>query len=388
LLVLPALAPAQWSVPVPCPNLNGNLGEFDPCPSITGGVIYFTSNRVGSWDLYRATRTTPLGAFGPPAHLAELANPATDFGPCPRIDDLELFFVSNRAGGTGDFDIWRARRASPSAPFDPPTPVNELNTTDRDLGPSLTATGLQIVFQRGYDLWTATRPNWNAPFGPAIPITELNSTNQELEPHVTPDGLAIFFTSQRPGGMGQNDTWLATRLSVNHPFGIPQNLVALNGASDDWSPAIGLYRDEIFFTSNRSSSATYDLYTSRFTGLVALGTAGPSSMQSLRFSDPSGGGLPYLGAASFATSRGILIDTRVVPLSPDALFQFTLGGRPPLFNAFAGMLSQDGIAAGTIAFFGMPELLGARFFNAFVVLDARSPSGIRTISNAHEVLIQ
>jgi len=33
-------------------------------------------------------------------------------------------------------------------------------------------------------------------------------------------------------------------------------------------------------------------------------------------------------------------------------------------------------------------LLGLTFFNAFVVLDPNSPHGIKTISNAHEVLVQ
>jgi hypothetical protein len=45
-------------------------------------------------------------------------------------------------------------------------------------------------------------------------------------------------------------------------------------------------------------------------------------------------------------------------------------------------------APGRISFAGLPYLVGFRFFTAFVVVDPAAPSGIKTISNPLEVLVQ
>lgn len=388
-LLIALSTPAQWSTPTLLANLNTASSEFDPCPTVTGLTLYFSSNRSG-WELFRATRPTPYGAFGAPTHLVELTDPGTDAGPCVRIDELEIVWYSSRAGGGGGgLDLWRATRSSPTALFGTPMPITELNTSASEAGPSLTGNGLTIYFQRGSDLWTATRPNWSSPFGTPSPVTELNTGSVEREPHISLDGLTIYFTSDRAGGVGGNDTWMASRLATSQPFGTPVNLVALNAVEPDTAPAIAVFADEIFFVSTRPGGlGPYDIWSSRFTGLVANGVAGPSSAQALRFSDPLGAGKPYVAAASFGSSPGIRIDSRTLPLNPDALFSFTVGGRPPIMTGYAGILDADGIASGQITFTGLPQLVGVRFFNAFIVIDPQAPSGMSTISNPHELMIQ
>ena len=48
----------------------------------------------------------------------------------------------------------------------------------------------------------------------------------------------------------------------------------------------------------------------------------------------------------------------------------------------------NGSARGSITVPNNAALIGVKFFNAFVVLEPKSPHGIKTISNAHEVLLQ
>lgn len=80
-----------------------------------GRTVFFCSNRGGNFDIYALT----LPAAGPAAMLEYLARPASDAGPapvamlnsayddkCPFIFDNILFFVSNRPGGSGGFDIY------------------------------------------------------------------------------------------------------------------------------------------------------------------------------------------------------------------------------------------------------------------------------------------
>jgi hypothetical protein len=394
--MLGPVAPAQWSTPTAMTGINSTAGDYDPCPTLDGLTLYFASTRAGTYDLFRATRAAPYAQFGNPVLITELSTGSIEGGPCVRFDDCEVFFYTNRPGGGGGYDLWRADRPSPAVPFNPPAPVTELNTTAAEHSPSLTFDGLQIWFYStrpggagGYDIWTATRPNWGSPFGTPTPVTELNTPNADRDPHIAPDGLSIAFSSDRAGGLGGDDLWVATRLTTSAPFGAIVPVPALNHAAVDHASAFSLFQDEVFFTSTRPGGlGSYDLYSARFTGLLGLGIAGPGSSQDLRFSDPASAGRFYFAASSGGSVPGIPIDTRVLPLNFDLLLQLTLGGLPPLLNGYVGVLDADGIAAGRITFIGFPQLVGLRFVTAFLVLDPAAPSGIRTISNAHETLVQ
>ena len=57
-------------------------------------------------------------------------------------------------------------------------------------------------------------------------------------------------------------------------------------------------------------------------------------------------------------------------------------------TGFVGVLDNDGIGLGSVTFQGFPQVLNLRFFTAFLVLDPAAPFGIKTISNAHEILSQ
>jgi hypothetical protein len=385
-LLAVAAAPAQYSPPVLDPNLNTASSEFDPCPTFTGLKLYFSSNRNGgNWELFYATRPAPYAAFANATHLAELTSTGTDYGPCIRIDDCEILWASTRPGGGGGTDIWRATRASPAVAFGTPTPVTEVNTTGSESGPALTADGLTLFFGRNSDIWTAVRPSWTAPFGTPVPVAELNTSGNEREPHVTGDGLTIFWTAPTTG----NDTWMAMRPARNAPFANLTNLTAVNSTTADTAPAVAMFADELFFVSSRAGGVgPYDIYSSRFTGLLGNGVAGPSSSMTLRYSDPGSVAFNYLGAAALGTTPGIRFDTRTFPLNADALLGVTIGGLPPVMTGFVGVLDANGLGSGQITFPGLGALVGLRFYTAFVVIDPAAPSGLRTLSNAHEVLIQ
>jgi hypothetical protein len=394
-LLVPVPVLAQWAAPTLVPNVNTTSSEFDPVPTSDGLSLYFSSNRTGNFEIFRSTRATPYSAFGVPVQVTELTSAGTEAGPGPRIDDLEIFFYSSRVGGGGGLDIWRATRASTSVPFNAPTPVTELNTTATDSAPSLTADGLRIYFTStrpgagNFDLWTASRPDWNSPFGVATPLTEINTAGVERESHISADGLRIWFTSDRAGGVGSTDTWVASRLDLASPFSNITNVTVLNSTLVDVAPGAALFDDEIFFLSGRTGGpGGNDIFTSRFTGITSVGIATPGAGMDLRFSDPSSPGGLYLAISSLGSSPGIPIDTRILPLNFDVLFQITLGGLPPILTGYTGVLNTDGVANARIDVTGFPQLVGLRFFTAFVVIDLTAPSGIKTISNAHEVLVQ
>src|SRR5262245_42742447 len=66
---------------------------------------------------------------------------------------------------------------------------------------------------------------------------ELNTPSVDGCPIQSPDGLSIYMASNRPGGKGGLDIWVATRSSTSAPFGAPQNLgEPVNSAADDFCP--------------------------------------------------------------------------------------------------------------------------------------------------------
>lgn len=390
---LTAVVNAQWQTPVLLPNVSSTGSDFGPALSPDGLTLYFASNRASGFELFQATRSGPYGTFSAATQITELGSSSTEAGPSIRGDNLEIFFYSNRAGGTGSLDLWRATRATPTGTFSTPVEVTELNTTGSDSGPSITADGLTIFFATsrtggmgGNDIWTSTRPTLAAPFATPTPVTELNSTTNDGDPQISADGLTIVFESTRPGGMGGSDVWFASRVSPSMPFSAPVNLSTNSTTSDD-APSLSSSGDELFFCSTRTGGpGSFDLYVARFTGLTANGIPKVANPVALTFADASAAGFNYFGAASFG-NFGIPVDTRVIPLQPDALFSLTIGGLPPILTGYAGTLDANGVGKGQILV-PSPALVGIAFYSAFVVVDGAAPSRIRTISNALLTLIQ
>lgn len=85
------------------------------------GVLYFSSNRGGSHDIYRS------GGFAAPIAVAEINTSFDEFRPNVRKDGREIAFDSNRPGGLGATDISAAVRSS----------VDESWSAPENLGPHI-----------------------------------------------------------------------------------------------------------------------------------------------------------------------------------------------------------------------------------------------------------
>ncbi len=102
-----------WTTPQP-PDFAGPGVEADPFFTADGKSLYFISTRAtGSTrskdlDLWRVDRAVD-GRWGTPTRLAEPVNSAgAEWFPRPAPDGW-LYFGSDRPGGLGGNDIWRAR---------------------------------------------------------------------------------------------------------------------------------------------------------------------------------------------------------------------------------------------------------------------------------------
>jgi hypothetical protein len=80
---------------------------------------------------------------------------------------------------------------------------------------------------------------------------DLNTGSADGCPIQSPDGLSLFLASNRPGGKGGLDIWMATREHTNDAWGAPVNLPEpINSASNDFCPT-PLEGGSLLFVSNR-----------------------------------------------------------------------------------------------------------------------------------------
>lgn len=105
--------------------------------------------------------------------------------------------------------------------------------------------------------------DWSAPanLGPVVNTVPF----AEICPSISKDGLSLYFFSDRPGGFGGNDIYVAQRASVDDPWGPPIDLgPTINTEHDDSAAWLSLDGHQLYFTSSRPGGfGGLDLYVSR-----------------------------------------------------------------------------------------------------------------------------
>jgi hypothetical protein len=222
---------ASWGTPMNLgPVVNTLAFEAGPALSRDGHWLFFHSTGpggLGGFDLMASWRQHTHDDFGwqTPVNLGPVVNsPFNDAGPSYLEGDergtAELFFGSTRPGGFGSWDIY-VSELSGDGTFGPAMLVLELSSSSADQRPAISHDGLEIFFhsdrpgsQGGNDIWVSTRPTvfdaWTTPTG----LDVVNTPFSETQPTVSSDGKTLIFTSNRPGGEGMTDLYVATRTKV------------------------------------------------------------------------------------------------------------------------------------------------------------------------------
>jgi len=241
----------------------------DDDPTLTSDLleIYFNSERAGgpgSGDIWRAERPTADARWGTPALVAELSSPASETGPEVSADGLTCYFASDRAGTLGATDIWVSTRPARGSAWGAPVHVPELSSTADDTAPAIRADGLALVLEstRGAgdaNLWIATRASAASPWsGPQL--LAVNTPDHEGSPYPTPDGRSLLYNATRPTGLGEADLFIATRATEADPFGT-ETLLEISTAANEEDPWLSDDGHILFFASNRTGDV--ELYEAR-----------------------------------------------------------------------------------------------------------------------------
>jgi WD40 repeat protein len=95
--------------------------------------------------------------------------------------------------------------------------------------------------------------DWSAPVNVGPP---LNTPYNDHYAVLSRDELTIYFTSDRPGSLGGDDLWFATRESVDSPWREPQNMRApINTTFTDSLPFLSSNEHVLYFYSTRPAGS-------------------------------------------------------------------------------------------------------------------------------------
>lgn len=206
---------AAFGAPEPAP-FDSPANDFDPAFSADGRWLYFFSNRPGGFggdDLYRAAVTAD--GFGPAQHLGAEVNTAGDeWAPSPSPDGAMLMFASNRPGAKHDLYVARASGDGFAQAEPLPGTVNTPGADEFDA--TFLDDGSSIVFSRSTDvendpieLYSATRGPTGYGAEARLPDAVNVAGGYALGPSIDRrDRGVLYFSSKRPeAGAGKLDVY-------------------------------------------------------------------------------------------------------------------------------------------------------------------------------------
>jgi Tol biopolymer transport system component len=276
-----------WSVPVNMgPVINSNANEQHPFLSKDGLSLFFGSNRqgtAGQIDIWVSERESLDSPWGTPRNLGSNINSnADDFAAYLSPDEHRLYFHSARItpSSSGGVDLYVARRHNKRDNFEWEPAENLgpiLNSSCDDAGPTyfedengqtvLYFTSTRPISGTGgcvdFNIWTSiVQPDGS--FGPATYLPELSSPFRDTRTAIRrKDGLEIYISTERPGGPGTRNIWVATRESTSEAWSTPVIVPVINSTNSDGAPALSFDGKSLIFFSNRpGGSGANDLYIS------------------------------------------------------------------------------------------------------------------------------
>jgi Tol biopolymer transport system component len=135
-----------------------------------------------------------------------------------------------------------------------------VNTSSADGSPCLSYDGLTLYFYSdrpgglgARDLWLAQRADLQGVFGNVRLLANVNSSYWDHEEWLSRDELTLLFVSTRPG-VGRSDIWMATRTQRTDDFSAPTTLAGIDTVAREDRPAISSDGLTIIFASDRTGT--------------------------------------------------------------------------------------------------------------------------------------
>jgi hypothetical protein len=274
-------APAALVDPVDAVGVNTPAQDGCPIQSPDGLSLYIASNRAGSagLDLWVAQREGSNDPWSDPVNLndgpgADLNTAADEFCPTP-VHGNGLFFVRRpSACGLGDIYFarfnpahgWSEPERLACAPEGPNTALDEMGPSyvEAGGGARLYYSSSRAPAQGGAvpgDIFVSSMEA-EGTFGPGELVAELSDpTANDIQPNVRKEGREVVFSSNRSGGSGSQDIWVATRDNGGDAWSQPENLGPNINTSDSESrPSLSWDAETLYFGRAPAAGGPGDVY--------------------------------------------------------------------------------------------------------------------------------
>jgi len=237
--------------------VNSEHRDYFPALTGDGQTIIFTRNVKGNEDFFTSTQKN--GEWQKATSLSSNINTPNYNEGAQSIspDGRYLFFTGcNRPDGVGRCDIYVCRKEG----NDWSKPINLgniINTNEWESQPSISADGNTLYFLSnraggfgGYDIWKSTldaNAHWTKPtnLGPNI-----NTPYDEGTPFIHADGQTLFFSSDGWPGLGQKDIFYS-KLQADGTFSKAVNLgYPINTFNDEFGFIVTADGQEGLFSSD------------------------------------------------------------------------------------------------------------------------------------------
>lgn len=176
-----------------------------------------------------------------------------------------------------------AAACDPTAAFGAPTPLADFNTAANEDAIFLSDDQLTALFSTdrtggagGYDVWLAVRSDRQAAFSAPGPAAGVNSADNERQPVLSGDALHLYFMSNHATSAYRIVE--ATRNAVTGGFAPPVEVPGLASGAGDISPWLSADGTQIYFGSGRAGGGGLggnDLYVA---GLSAAGAGNAADL--------------------------------------------------------------------------------------------------------------
>jgi outer membrane protein OmpA-like peptidoglycan-associated protein len=251
------------------PSINTANDEYSPVATADDKTIIFTRQISQNEDFYQSNKVN--NDWQAATYLSDKINTPhyNEGSESVSQDGKFLFFTGcNRPDGLGRCDIYVAQKKGDDwgKPFDLSPPIN---TPGWESQPSISADGRTLFFVSnrkggygGYDIWksTLTANGWGEPenLGPNI-----NTSYNEQSPFIHPDDSTLYFCSNGWPGMGNQDLFVS-RLGKDGKWQKPKNLgYPINTNGDESGLSLTANGTFAFFSSNKLEGGYggFDIYT-------------------------------------------------------------------------------------------------------------------------------
>ncbi|WP_367867519.1 OmpA family protein [Pedobacter sp. WC2423] len=208
----------EWKTAIPLSDkINTRFNEGAQSISPDGMYLFFTGcNRpdgFGSCDLYVSHKNG--NQWDTPFNLGSVVNSSSwDSQPAVTPDGNTLYFVSNRPGGIGGYDIWKTTLNGEGEWSKPVNLGPDINTIYDENTPFIHPDGKTLYFSSNgwpgmgsMDIFYSRAQadgKWGKPVNIGYPI---NTFNEESGLMVSPDGTEGYFSSIIRDGLGDMDIY-------------------------------------------------------------------------------------------------------------------------------------------------------------------------------------